>query len=150
MKLAPRIAFLLFAAQALACAGATPESEPTLAVKGFIERMVVADRQPRALAEAYELLSDATQRGLQERARRMTDVSPIPVVAAQMISPEAWMHMVPRRYERLASTQGDSGMRVRIHGMHGEQAEVLLTWERGGWRVHLPLPPLPVLRLRTQ
>lgn len=116
-------------------------------MRELIDRMRLVNGDPAAAKAAFALLSKRTQQNLAERAQRYSAAS------GKTIAPEAMI--VPSRFvvrfepQRMTTSVSGTHALVELVGLAPEdRAKVTCVYENEGWRVELPLPPLPAVQVR--
>lgn len=130
-SLAPWLSVLM----ALGCAEEAPDVTPEGALAAFIDAMEESRYDDARRADAYALLDQATQAELEDRVARGE--------ALGRAGLEPWEMLVMGRfrlafepYSMRARVENGEGV-VVVRGRNGEQAEVPVIQEPGGWRVRL-------------
>ena len=150
MDVSPRrlvVALALSAFSALGCSRAAPDATPDGALRLFLERMEVATDDPRAMAEAYDLLGKNAKHNLEERAARAS------LVQGKAVSPREMLAMgrFGLRFRPKAMTvrvEGDSAV-VSVTGSDAqERADIPCVREGAAWRIEPELPPLSIQQRR--
>lgn len=131
----------------VACTRTTPDSTPDGVLRLFLERMEVATDDPRAMAEAYDLLGKTSKKNLDERAERAS------LVVGKRVNPREMLAT-----GRFGLRFRPKGMTVRVDGdlavvaVTGsdpqERAEIVCAREGAVWRVEPELPPLSLQQHR--
>lgn len=135
----------------VACRHPAPDATPEGAVRAWLDRMEASDTDPRALREAYALLSPAAQANLEERAGRASQIEGHRVEPWAMVA-EGRFGMRFRPKGMVAQVDGDTAtVAVTGEDSRTESARVRCTKVPGpppGWRVEPELPPVPALPRR--
>lgn len=140
-----RAALLSIVLLASSCSDVPSDETPRGAVRLFLSAMARSEDDPRALREAYGLLSASTRRALVERARFAESLG------ANELEP--WEMLVRGRFRQsFTAARGARGMREQIDGNEAtvtvtneggsRRAEVPLVREDGRWRIVLEIPPV--------
>lgn len=133
------------------CQEELPNATPEGAVRELAEHLRQLDGSNAEAEKAFALLSIETKENLQLRAERYSAASGKHIAPHRMIAPASFREsFYGQRYEsEISGTQA----LVRVRGLvETDEAVVRCVYEDGGWRVHVPLPPLPgvVVRPRNQ
>lgn len=107
----------------------------------FLDALGRSEWEPRALEDAYALLSKDAKEALQKRAELASSLS------GREFAP--WEMLVQGRSRLRAGPSGTDAFDVRVEGEHawlkmrGQAGgdEVAMTREEGRWRVVLDVPP---------
>jgi hypothetical protein len=147
MRLLLALITAIFALLLCACTRATPGSTPEGAVRHWIERMEDASVDPAAAKEAFGLLSSATRQNLEARATRDAPRLGRRLAAHDMLAEGRFgLRFRPKAFR----TQIDGAhATVEVRGEPGEEATVMVTREREGWRLELELPDVVPLVKRA-
>lgn len=147
-SLAAFVMLVMFnALAALGCSRAAPDATPDGALRVFLERMEIATDDPRAMAEAYDLLGKNARANLEERAERAS------LVEGKRVGPRQMLAM-----GRFGLRFRPKGMTVRIAGDSAvvsvtgsdpqERADIACVREGAVWRIEPELPPLSIQQRR--
>lgn len=141
--------FLAAAFLFVGCQEELPNATPEGAVRELAERLRHLDGSNNEAEKAFELLSTETKENLQQRAQRYSAASGKHIAPHRMIAPASFRESFSgQRYEsEISGTQ--ALVRVR-GGTDADEAVVRCVYEEGGWRVHVPLPPLPGVVVRPR
>ncbi len=132
-----------------ACRSAQETDTPEGAVRAFYRSIESFEGEPERAKQMYDLLSKAARDNLAERAQRYVAASGKPIGPERMIAPASFL----RRFEPVgfnAEIRGDRARVVVTGALPGDRAVVPCTFEQGGWRVDLELPPLTPLAVRPR
>jgi hypothetical protein len=134
---------------AFACREPQPNETPEGAVRALVEHLRQLDGSNDEAEKALELLSAETKANLQLRADRYSAASGKHIPAFRMLAPASFREAFEAE-KMEAEVRGNQAL-VRVHGLI-EQDEALIqcVFEEGGWRVHVPLPALPPVVVRTR
>jgi hypothetical protein len=130
------------------CSRKPPDGAPEAVVRELLDDMERAEGDPSALHGALELLSEATQANLAERARRASAATGRTVPAEEMLAPARFaLRFQPRQMH--VHLVGDRAL-VDIVGIDpdSDRAQVTCVSEAGRWRVDITLPVLPATERR--
>lgn len=146
---AAALSLALGLASASGCAEEPPNATPEGAVRELAEHLRHHAGSSAESERAFQLLSAETKQNLELRAERYSAASGKHIPAHMMIAPASFRESFDaQRYDsEIVGTQA----LVRIRGLLAEdEAVVRCVYEDGGWRVHLPLPPLPGVVVRPR
>lgn len=132
-----------------ACREEPPNATPEGAVRELAEHLRLLDGSNAEAEKAFELLSAETKENLQLRAERYSAASGKHIAPHLMISPASFRESFHgQRYEsEISGTQA----LVRVRGsVDSDESVIRCVYEEGGWRVHVPLPPLPNVVVRPR
>lgn len=148
-----RCSLALALALAVMAATGCSEEPPNATPEGAVQELALQLRHHGGSSaeseRAFSLLSAETRRNLELRAERYSAASGKHIPAHMMIAPASFRESFEgQHYEsEIAGTQA----LVRIRGLLAEdEAVVRCVYEEGGWRVHIPLPPLPGVVVRPR
>ena len=129
------------------CSRTAPDGTPDGALRLFLDRMEVATDDPRAMAEAYDLLGKSAKKNLEERAERASLVEGKRVPPRDMLA-TGYFGLRFRPKSMTAKIDGDIAT-VEVLGTDPqERAEVVCVREGGVWRVEPEMPPLSIQQHR--
>lgn len=141
------VAAAILALAVAGCDEEPPNATPEGAVRELVERMSRVHGDPADAEAAFELLAESTRKNLTERAERYSAASGKQIEPAQMIAPSRFLLRFEPT-EMTAQIVGSEAL-VDVFGPAASQrAKVECAFEDGVWRVRLPLPPLPPVKLR--
>ena len=132
-----------------ACREPQPNETPEGAVRALVEHLRQLDGSNDQAEKALELLSAETKANLQLRADRYSAASGKHIPAFRMLAPASFREAFEA--EKIeAEIRGNQAM-VHVHGLlEQDDALIQCVYEEGGWRVHIPLPALPPVVVRTR
>ena len=132
-----------------ACREPKPNETPEGAVRALVEHLRQLDGSNDQAEKALDLLSAETKANLQLRADRYSAASGKHIPAFRMLAPASFREAFEA--EKIeAEIRGNQAM-VHVHGLlERDDALIQCVYEEGGWRVHIPLPALPPVVVRTR
>jgi hypothetical protein len=132
-----------------ACSSRSPTATPEGVVREFVERMRRVQGDPTDAKAAFELLSKNAQANLKARAERYGAASGKAIAPEAMIVPSLFvLRFEPQRYR--ARISGTYAL-VEAQGLLPEErAQIPCVLEEDGWRLDLPMPPLPPIQTRPR
>lgn len=130
-----------------ACTRTAPDGTPDGALRLFLDRMEVATDDPRAMAEAYDLLGKSAKKNLEERAQRASLVEGKRIAPREMLA-TGYFGLRFRPKAMSVRLDGDTAT-VLVSGSDPlERTEVVCVKEGLAWRVEPELPPLSLQQHR--
>jgi hypothetical protein len=130
-----------------ACSRAEPDATPEGAVRAWLDAMEDSLVTPKAQREAFELLSQASKRNLQDRAARDAPRLGRRIAPNEMLAEGRFgLRWRPKSFRTLLA---GARANVEVRGEPGEEAVVLVSKESEGWRIELELPEVIPLAKRS-
>ena len=126
------------------CTRTTPDATPDGALRLFLDRMEVATDDPRAMADAYDLLGKGAKKNLEERAERASLVEGKRIAPREMLA-SGYFGLRFRPKSMAVHVDGETATIAVTGSDPQERAEVTCVKEGLVWRVE---PELPALSLQ--